>query len=105
MASGRLGTADLVAGVWTVIYTVPVGKIATLNINLFNRGTNFVEVNLAISDDSAPIPPDADIIDGVVNFAAKGVLQRIGHVASENEKIMAYASVATISASVEGFEK
>ena len=38
MATGRLGHADLAAGAYTSLYTVPANTNAIVSVNMVNRG-------------------------------------------------------------------
>jgi hypothetical protein len=48
MASGFLGKAIPAAGVWSNIYTVPTGKVASFSVNACNLGTS-TGVDLVVS--------------------------------------------------------
>lgn len=103
MASGILGSADLVAATNTTVYTVPADKVTTCNISLCNRNTNDVKVRLALAANAAPT--SSEYIEYDATIPANGVLERSGVVMNATKKIVAYASSANVTALVYGFEE
>jgi Fe-S cluster assembly scaffold protein SufB len=102
MAGGKLGSAALAAATYTVVYTVPANKIATLNVAVVNRGGADAEVRVAITTEAAT-PAVADFIefDAVVPGEG-GILERTALVAGSGEKIMVRASTADVTVRVHG---
>lgn len=100
---GRLGTARLAANTDTVIYTVPAGLVASININAINMGSTSTTVTLAISTGSTPsagdyyemtaLAPDGDTIE------------RAGIILSAGESVIARATTATVDVRVHGIEE
>ena len=102
MAQGKLGSADLSAGVDTLVYTVPANTSATVNIRVANRGTEAAAVRVAVG--SGASPAGADYIDYDVVVPAKGIMEDTGVVCSAGEKIWVRSDVASVSVRVHGFE-
>lgn len=106
MASGLLGSAAPAATTWTTVYTVPAGKIATMNIRVVNRDyTNTASIRLAISAaDGAAL--NKEYIE-CPDYPLKGgkVLEEIAIVAGPGEKVNFYSSTANCSIRVMGFER
>ena len=104
MASGKLGTATLEPGVWTMLYIVPTDSVAELNINMISRGAQNVAVQMAISDDPSATPPYKDII--ILNPGGttwpRPYQRHLGFFASGGEKVMAWAGELGISVRVDG---
>lgn len=102
MATGILGQSDLTATTNTTVYTVPANTTATMNINVCNRGNSAITVRLAIAAAAAPV--NAEWIEYDVSIPAYGVLERTGIVAQATKRVVAYASAATTSVNVYGYE-
>ena len=103
MASGRLGTASLVAATNTVIYTAPTGKSPTLTVNFCNTGATAIPIRLAIAQADTPVA--GEWIEYGVSLPANGVLERAGIVLSEGQKVVAYAGASGVDVNVWGFEE
>lgn len=102
MASGKLGSANLLAAADTLIYTVPALKIATVNVRFSNRNATAVKVRLAIGTGGAPTV--ADYIDYDVPMTANGILEDTGMVLSAGEKVWARSDTANVSIRAHGME-
>lgn len=100
--SGKLGSADLSAGQDTLLYTVPVGKTATVNIRLANRNGIDVLVNVAIGSGNAPAAADYIAYQNTVD--GNGVYEDSGIVMSAGEKVWVRSDNASVSARVHGME-
>ena len=103
MSSGKLGSADLVAAADILLYTCPALKLATVNINLCNRGTVATTVRIAIGTGGAPAA--TDYLEYETPLPGPGVLERTGIVMSAGEKLWVRAVLATVSARAHGFEE
>lgn len=101
--SGKLGAVALSANVNTLIYTVPVDTIVTLNIRVANRNTVAAKIRVAIGIGVSP--GDTDYIDYDVTVPANGILEDTGIVCGAGEKIWVYANVDGVSVRVHGFEE
>ncbi|MDI1231327.1 MAG: hypothetical protein PSU93_09280 [Methylobacter sp.] len=103
MASGKLGTADLVATTLTTIYTVPALKVASYSISVCNRTNASIALRLAESVDATP--GLSEYIEYDMSIPANGVLERTGRVLDAGKLIVAYASATGISININGYEE
>lgn len=103
MASGKLGTSAPSASTNTTVYTVPASTLATLSINVVNRGTGNANVNIALTTSASPA--NADYIEYGVEVLPNGVLERSGIVASALEKVIVNSTTADCTFRVHGFEE
>lgn len=103
MASGILGQSAPAATTNTVVYTVPAGKLATLNVNMVNTGGSPVAVRLAVSATSTPAM--SEYVEYDVILPSNGVLERGGLVANATKNLVVYTTAATLSVSVFGYEE
>lgn len=99
--SGRLGAAAPAADVATTVYTVPAGKVATVNINVVNRGEESATVRIALATQAAPA--NADWVEYDAEVPVAGVLQRTADVLSGGERVIVQASSADLTVRVSGF--
>jgi hypothetical protein len=102
MPSGRLGTARLAANTDTVVYTVPAGMLATVNVGVLNQGGNEALVTIALSTTDAPAP--GDYIEASPVPAGGGVLERYGVMAGAGERVIARAD-QVVDVRVHGIEE
>jgi hypothetical protein len=103
MASGILGQSALAADTNTTVYTVPASTLATVNINLCNRGPDPAVVRIALA--ASGTPGNAEFIEFGVTIPAGGVLERLGFVVNAGRNVVARASTANCSVTVHGFER
>lgn len=104
MNAGILGEADLLANTPTKLYTVSVGKVATMTVSFCNRGPNTAKVTLlvpkAVGDQTTfyeyefPLPP-----------AGSTPLERTGIVAEAGRNVVVQSSSALVTAIVHGYEE
>jgi hypothetical protein len=102
MASGILGQASPAATSNTTVYTVPAATTASFSISVCNRDTSACTVRLAIA--AAATPTNSEWIEYDVSVPGNSVLERTGLVANTGKLVVAYASAATTSISIYGFE-
>lgn len=110
MASGTLGTPiTLPANANTILYTVPIGKVATVNFNLVNTSASPVLVRVAISTTGTPTL--AEWVEYDVYLAPAGatsngnVLERSGFACEAGKNIVCQASVAgVVTCRAHGYE-
>jgi len=100
--SGRLGKADLPAAANTDLYTVPGGKVATVNVAFCNRTAAAISVRLAARSGAVG---NADYLEYDAQVPANGVLERTAIVMGEGETLLAFAASAGVSVRVHGFEE
>ncbi|MDP3638683.1 MAG: hypothetical protein U0989_02455 [Azonexus sp.] len=103
MASGKLGSAALAAAADTLIYTVPDGKVATLNIACANRDSVSAKVRIAIGVGANPT--NDDYVQYDTSLAGNGVIERTGIVCGAGEKVWVRSDIANVSVRVHGFEE
>jgi len=102
--SGILGTADLGATTITDVYTVPVGTLSSMNINICNRNATNVLIRLALSDVSVTQAGD-EFIEFDTAIEGSGVLERTGIVMEAGKIITAYSDTANVSIVITGIEE
>lgn len=103
MASGILGTpADLAAGTYTTLYTVPVDTFAVASVSIVNRGNSALTVRLAVAD--ASTPTNAEFIEYDSTIDPKGILERTGIVMQAGKLLVAYSSAVNCNAITFGIE-
>ena len=103
MASGILGQSAPAASTYTTVYTVPVSKLAILNVNILNRSTSVVSVRLSIS--ATDTPANSEFIEYGASIPANGIMERTAFVVDAGKKIVVYTSSADCSVSVYGYEE
>lgn len=103
MASGTLGQAAPSATTNTVVYTVAGTSLASMNVNILNRGSTAVSVRLAIAASSTPT--DQEYLEYDFSIPANGILERTGLLATTGKMVVVYASNANTSVNVYGYEE
>jgi len=100
MASGKIGSADLLAATYTLLFTADATP-QTFNIRFANRNqTTAVKVRVAIGSGDSPSP--ADYVDYDVMVLANGILEDTGLVASSGEKVWVWSDTANVSVRAHG---
>lgn len=99
MASGKLGSADLVATTDTLLFTAGATP-QTFNVRFANRNATAVKVRVAIGTGGAPAA--ADYVDYDVSIQATGILEDTGLVASSEEKVWVRSDTANVSVRAHG---
>ena len=103
MASGKLGSADLSAATVALLYTVPAGKTATVNVRFANRTAVAAQIRLAIG--TGETPDTADYLTYGLALHANGIVEETGLALSAGEKVWVYSSAADVSVRAHGFEE
>lgn len=99
MASGKLGSADLVATTDTLLFTAAVTP-QLFNVRFCNRNATAVKVRLAIGTGGAPAA--TDYVDYDVSIGGNLILEDTGLVASLNEKIWVRSDTTNVSVRAHG---
>lgn len=102
MSIGKIGTADLAAGVtaYSDLTSGGIGESMIANVCLCNRGAASVKVRIAIGTGTSAASADFLEYDTVV--PANGVLERTGLAITTGEKIWVSSDTATVSARAHG---
>jgi len=101
--SGLLGKQALETFNAKTVYTVPSGKVATVNLNLCNFTDTARKVYVAIYTGNTYV--NADFLEHGTVIPAHGVLERTGLVLSAGEQLSAWDDGAGVSARAYGFEE
>jgi hypothetical protein len=102
MATGRLGSIDITAGVDTQVYECPQNTFAVVTLSICNRGSTAATIRTALSDTVTPAL--ADFLEFDTSLSANGVLERTGIVLSAGQKITVRSSAENVSFVVYGIE-
>ena len=104
MASGTLGQSAPSAVTNTTVYTVPVSKVATFNVNICNRSyADSALVRIAVC--ASGTPSNSEYIEFDVPVQTNSAIERTGIVATAGKLLVVYASTADTSVNVYGFEE
>lgn len=103
MATGTLGQSNPASATNTTVYTVPVGKTGTFNVNILNTSGGPTTVRLAIASTGTPALSEYLEYDTIVE--GHGVLERGGIVASAGERVVVYAGSNAVAVNVYGYEE
>jgi len=101
--SGVLGTADLAATTIVDVYTVPIGILSSVNVNICNRNTEIVKIRLALSDASVT-QDNSEFMEYDTAIEGSGVLERTGIALDAGKIITMYSDTANVSVVVTGIE-
>ncbi|WP_298032484.1 hypothetical protein [uncultured Desulfovibrio sp.] len=101
--SGILGQAAIAPAATTVVYTVPEGRRAVVNISLCNTGDGTAITGMALC--AADTPDPAEWIESGTPLAAHGALERTGIVLQAGRRVVIRSDVTGVSASVWGMEE
>lgn len=102
MATGILGTADLVAGELTTLYTVPDETFTVASISIVNRGNIAVGIRIAVAE--ADTPTNAEWIEYDTVLDPRAILERTGLVLDATKKIVVYSTAVNVNAVAFGIE-
>ncbi len=104
LKAGRLGDAILFAGlVESVVYAVPTGAIATIDIRIVNCTITPAKVRLYIGPSA--VANVRNCVDYDITIAPGGVMIESGIPVSGDEKVVACADSAGVTVQVRGYEE
>lgn len=103
--SGRLGALDLIATTNTLLYTVPSGKVSTVNLSLCNRNITDVNVRAALVDGVLVDLVVEDYFEYDTLLCANIPIERSGIVMAEGQSIIVYSDTANVSTVLWGWEE
>ena len=105
MANGKLGTAVLAANESKDIYTVPAGKVMTVNVLMANTGQEAASVRLALVPGTAADLTLEHYIEYGAGIPVGGILERSALVLSPGETVVAWSDKSSVSVRVHGYEE
>lgn len=109
MASGFLGKSAPSANTWTLLYTVPSSKVASISINAVNRDgfSSNVDIAISTSSTSGGIAVSEYIEFDAVLTSIGSTLERTGLVTNDvnGKYIWVRASSANVSFQAYGYEE
>ena len=107
MPNGCFGTAKPLANTKTTIFTVPAGKVATVNVNVANAAEVAASVSLYIG----PAPAQGAewdaryCVEPATLVQGRGVLHRTAFAMTAGESLAIVTDSAYISVRADGFEE
>ena len=101
--SGRLAAVDLAITTNTLVYTCPVGKVATVNMSICNRNASSVTIRAALTDGVLVDLVSDDYFEYDSNIC--NVLERSGIVVGAGQSIIVYSNAANVSIVLWGWEE
>lgn len=102
MASGRIAAVDMPAGVNTVLYEMPTGRILVLNVGISNRNDEDVKIRLALVDGGINDLADSDYLEYNTVVRANGMLERSGIALAGEQSLIGYSDTGNVSFTVWG---
>ena len=104
MANGVLGRVSLASTTLTTVYTVPVGTLAYVNVNVANRTGASAAVRIGLAQ-TAAAPLASEYIEYDSFLAPNGILERTGIVLDAGWSVVAYSDKANESVQAYGIEQ
>lgn len=98
-----LGRADLAATTNTVVYTVPLNKTASINVNICNRNSTAVRIRLALS--AADTPVASEWLEYDYLLPGNQTIERTCVIANAGDRVVSYSTATNVSVNVYGFEE
>lgn len=102
MATGILGTADLLSATNTTLYTVPADTFSVATVSICNRNASPITIRIAVAASATPV--NSEYVEYDSTIPANGVLERTGLVLEAGKLIVVRSSGANVSAVVMGIE-
>lgn len=101
MASGILGSSDLVLDTNTAVFTA-TANVTVLAINILNR--NAAAANVSVALDANTNPSNSSYIEFSTTIPPFGVLERTGIVIDSGKKVVVNSTANNVSVNVYGLE-
>ncbi len=98
-----LGTALPAANMLAILYEVPTGRRAVVNVAACNQGSAAAKVRVALS--ASATPAGSEFIEYDVSLASAEVLERTALSLAAGQKIVVQANAATVSFNTWGIEE
>jgi len=102
MATGILGTEELIATTNTTVYTVPNETFAVVTVNVTNKDNQSRQIRIATA--SSDTPDSSEWIEFDAEILGNGTFERSGIVLDAGKKIVAYSNSTDINVVVFGIE-
>lgn len=103
MASGRLASSQLTAGIGAAVYTCPAGKTATVNFSCVNGSESDGLLSVAITSSGTPVNGEFIEKDALILNGAG--LERTGLVVGSGQSIYVLVSFSNSEINIWGFEE
>lgn len=103
MASGKLGIANLSAGITTTVYIVPASILSAISLNMVNTSSVDAYVRVSISTSNTPVTGEYIEYDTKLN--PSGVIERTGITMSTGEYLVFRSDVSNVNVRVYGIEE
>lgn len=100
---GLLATLKPAAGTAAVLYTVPTGRSATVNLSACNTGQADARVRVAVGTGDAP--PESGWIEFDATLAPSDVLERTAIALSAGQRLFVQSSAAGVCFNAWGIEE
>ena len=98
-----LGTALPAANMLAILYEVPTGRRAVVNVAACNQGSAAAKVRVALS--ASATPAGSEFIEYDVSLASAEVLERTALSLAAGQKIVVQASAASVTFNAWGIEE
>lgn len=102
-AQGKLASADLAAATEAILYQVPAGEKAVVNLKLHNRGGTTRTVSAWVADSGVAVGQAADALFFEVSLGSKGVIDETGVILGDQQKIIVEADGVEVTAMALGY--
>ncbi|GEM_PF-4925169 len=103
MASGKIWSGTLAAGIAQDTGAVPAGKVRTATISAVNYGTAAATLKVYVG--ASATPDDAACIEPEIALPVGGVYKLTGEIIGEGERIVLLTDGNAIAARVAAFEE
>jgi hypothetical protein len=104
MANGILGSQDLAAVTYTLVYTVPASTFGVASVSFCNKNATSITVRLAVAKPGEALPQADDYLEYETEILPNGVLERTGIVLEAGRQVFAHTSTSNTVCMVSGIE-